>query len=91
MRRIFFQISILCGFVTFVATLWGALTTHNFDPLEATMRAVGSGMAILVFALLIFWMIEKLGAATISSTTPALPLHAVDELPDRTREYEEGN
>jgi hypothetical protein len=91
MRRIFFQVSLLCGFITFAATLWRALATGTYEILQASVRAVGSGMAILVFAMLIFWVIEKLGGTPTTNPTPALPLIEADDRHDLTHDYEEGN
>lgn len=59
LRRIFLQIGVLAGCLAFILTLWQTLGT--IDVLEACLRATGAGVALLLFALLISRIVEKLG------------------------------
>lgn len=61
LRRIFFQFGALAGCVGCGLTLWWALTQHNLDFLQASLRALGAGAAILFISLIISGIIEKLG------------------------------
>ena len=61
MRRIHFQLSVLAACVGFGLTLWRALNREDVDVLQVSLHAVGAGVAIMLFSLLIVGLIEKLG------------------------------
>lgn len=61
MRRIHFQLSILASCVGFGLTLWRSLDGEHVDLLTVSLRAIGAGVAVMVFSLLIVGLVEKLG------------------------------
>ena len=63
MRRIFFQFGALAGCAAFGITLWLALSRGQLDLLQACLRAVGAGIAILLFTVFISGIVEKLGGS----------------------------
>ena len=64
LRRMFLQLGALAGVAAFCLTLILALNRHNLDMLQASLRAIGAGVAVLFVALLISGLIEKLGGPT---------------------------
>jgi predicted phage tail protein len=57
----FIQMSVIAGCAAVGLTLWFALTQYHLDFAQASLRAVGVGLAIMGFSLLISGVIEKLG------------------------------
>lgn len=70
LRRMFFQLSIIAGAVAFALTLWLALIKHQMDFIQASLRAVAAGSAILFIALLLSGLISKLGGPTGEEQSP---------------------
>lgn len=61
LRRMFIQLGIIAGGLTFFFTLWRALSRWELDIFQASVRAVIAGIAVLLCSLLILGIIEKLG------------------------------
>lgn len=60
LRRMFFQLGLLAGCVAFALTLWQSLTVGQYELLPAALRALGAGCGILIFALIIYGIVERL-------------------------------
>ncbi len=63
LRRMFLQISILGGGVTFALTLWRTMSQGAMEPLHAVLRATGAGVLVCVIALIIGGILEMLGGS----------------------------
>ena len=61
LRRIFVQMSVIVGCVAVGGTLWYTLTQSHVDFIQASLRAVGVGLAVMAFSFMISGVIEKLG------------------------------
>ncbi|MHB0936624.1 MAG: hypothetical protein ACYDCO_15630 [Armatimonadota bacterium] len=60
-RRMFVQMSVIVGCAAVGFTLWISLTQYRLDFAQASLRAVGVGLAIMAFSFIISGVIEKLG------------------------------
>lgn len=61
LRRMFVQMSVIVGCAAVGVTLWIALTQYQLDFAQASLRAVGVGLAVMAFSFIISGIIEKLG------------------------------
>ena len=64
LRRMILQFGALAGVAAFCLTLILALQQHNLDILQASVRAIGAGVAVLFLSLIISRFIEMLGGPT---------------------------
>ncbi len=60
-RRMFVQMSVIVGCISVGLTLWFSLTQYQLDFAQASLRAVGVGLAVMAFSFIISGVIEKLG------------------------------
>jgi hypothetical protein len=58
------MIGTIAGFATCLITLWLSLRQGNTDFLDASMKAIAAGVAVVLFTLLINGIIEKLGGTS---------------------------
>lgn len=61
LRRMFVQMSVIVGCAAVAGTLWYTLIQSQVDFIQACLRAVGVGLAVMAFSFIISGVIEKLG------------------------------
>ena len=73
LRRMIILLGIVSGCVTFILTLWRALSAWELDLLQASVRAIAAGGAVILFSLLLQGIIIKIGGPDQGSDHRQLP------------------
>jgi hypothetical protein len=60
LKQIVMQIGVFGAIITFGLTLWRMLTAYNADPFDAAVHAVLGALGVIILALLLCGIIEKL-------------------------------
>ncbi|OPZ88129.1 MAG: hypothetical protein BWY76_00111 [bacterium ADurb.Bin429] len=63
-KQIVMQIGLLAAALTCGLLLWRILAHGGTDILDASLRAVGAGLAVVILTLLLCGIIDRLGGTT---------------------------